>query len=68
MKTIYGVEKVDYGWVVWQFDVDSYLDAVLWVLRAKICGTVRWLCDWQTAREMAGAQATESDKLIIWEV
>lgn len=67
MKCVYGVEKVDYGWVVWRFNEDSYLDAVLWVLRANLCGTVRWLCSRETAVSMAGEQAMQSDKLIIWE-
>lgn len=67
MKCVYGVEKVDYGWVVWRFNVDSYPDAVLWVLRAHLCGTVRWLCNQETAESMAGEQAMQPDKLIIWE-
>lgn len=67
MKCVYGVEKVEDGWLVWEFGVCSHADAVLWVLRANLCGTVRWLCDRRTAASMAGKQAMQPNRLIIWE-
>lgn len=66
MEYIYGVEKSDFGWVVWRFDVTGD-QAVRWALRAAISGTVRWLCSWPTARGMAGEQAMQPDNLIVWE-
>lgn len=59
MKYIYGVETADYEWTVYRFAVADYAQAVRWMLRARITGTIRWLCDFNTARAMAGEQATQ---------
>lgn len=56
MKHIYGVEKYKGEWYVWQFPPFREVAAVAWLARGNQ-ETVRWLCNRETAVEMAGAEA-----------
>lgn len=64
MEYIYGVEKSCRAWHVRRFQSSDEADAVAWLTRGGR-GSVRWLCNRDTAIEMAGERALCNEGLTL---